>query len=99
MEEARAWSEVLPAYEDRRLNMVMISIDPFETEESIANFYTQAGINEPFQTVVDDGGIAREFGVNAIETTIIFDAEGNEVYRDFSISDAGTLSAELDGVL
>ncbi|MGI8649659.1 MAG: TlpA family protein disulfide reductase [Rubrobacter sp.] len=99
MEEARAWSEVLPAYEDRRLNMVMISIDPFESEESIANFYAQAGVDEPFPTVIDDGNLARQFGVSALETTIILDENGEEVYRDVAISDAPTLRAELDSVL
>ncbi|MGH3087575.1 MAG: TlpA family protein disulfide reductase [Rubrobacteraceae bacterium] len=100
MEEARAWSEVLPAYEDRGLNMVMISIDPFETEESIEAFNSGAGLTEPLPTVINGGGdIARRFGANALETTIILDENGEEVYRDVAVTDAGTLRAELDRIL
>ncbi|MBA2693239.1 MAG: hypothetical protein H0U65_12235 [Rubrobacter sp.] len=99
MEEARAWSEILPAYEDRGLNMVMISIDPFETEESIENFFARAGMDEPLPTVINGGEIAEQFGANALETTIILDENGEETYRDVAVTEAETMRAELDGVL
>src|ERR687898_857071 len=50
MEEARTWSEILPAYEDRGLNMLMVSIDPYETEQSIEAFNAQAGVEEHQRT-------------------------------------------------
>lgn len=99
MEEARAWSEILPAYEDRGLNMLMVSIDPYETQQSIEAFNSQAGVKEPLPTVINGGQIARQFGVSALETTIILDQNGEEVYRDVAISDAETLRAELESVL
>lgn len=99
MEEARTWSELLPAYEDRGLEMVMVSIDPNETEQSIEAFNSQAGIEEPLPTVVNGGDIAQEFGANALETTVILDQSGEEVYRDATITDAETLRTELEGVL
>jgi len=99
MEEARTWSEILPAYEDRGLNMLMVSIDPYETEESIEVFNSQAGVEEPLPTVIDGGDIARRFGANALETTIILDRNGEEVYRDVTITDAETLKTELESVL
>jgi hypothetical protein len=99
MEEARMWSEILPAYEDRRLNMLMVSIDPYETEQSIEAFNAQAGVEEPLPTVIKGGDIARRFGANALETTIILDRNGEEVYRDVTISDAKTLRSKLEGVL
>jgi hypothetical protein len=99
MEEARTWSEILPAYEDRGLNMLMVSIDPSETEQSIEAFHAQAGVNEPLPTVINGGDIAQKFGVNALETTIILDRNGEEVYRDVTISDAKTLRAELESAL
>jgi hypothetical protein len=99
MEEARTWSKLLPAYEDRGLNMLMVSIDPAETEESIEAFNSQAGMAEPLPTVIDGGDIARRFGANALETTIILDTNGEEVFRDTTITDAGTLRTELESVL
>jgi hypothetical protein len=99
MEEARTWSEILPAYEDRGLEMLMISIDPTETEQSIEAFNAQAGVEQPLPTVIGGGDIVREFGVNALETTIILDQSGEEVYRDATISEAETLRTTLEGVL
>jgi hypothetical protein len=99
MEEARTWSEILPAYEDRGLNMLMVSIDPYETEQSIEAFHAQAEVEEPLPTVINGGDIAQEFDVNALETTIILDQNGEEVYRDVTISDAEILRSELEGVL
>lgn len=99
MEEARTWSELLPAYEDRGLEMVMVSIDPNETRESIEAFNEQAGIRNPVPTVVNGGDVAQEFGANALETTVILDRNGEEVYRDARITDAETLRAELESVL
>jgi hypothetical protein len=99
MKEARTWSEILPAYEDRGLEMLMISIDPTETEQSIEAFNAQAGVEQPLPTVIGGGDIVREFGVNALETTIILDQSGEEVYRDATISEAETLRTTLEGVL
>ncbi len=99
MEEARTWSEILPAYEDRGLEMLMVSIDPYETEQSIEAFNAQAGVEEPLPTVINGDDIARRFGVNALETTIILNRKGEEAYRDATISDVETLRSELEGVL
>lgn len=99
MEEARVWSEILPTYEDRGLEMLMVSIDPYETEQSIEAFNSQAGVAEPLPTVVDGGEIAQRFGVSTLETTIVLDRNGEEVYRDATISDAETLRAQLESVL
>lgn len=99
MEEARTWSELLPAYEDRGLEMVMVSIDPNETEQSIEAFNQRAGIEEPVPTVLNGGDVAEEFGANALETTVLLDRNGEEVYRDATITDAETLRTELEGIL
>ena len=77
----------------------MVSIDPSETPESIEAFNDAAGIEEPLPTVLDSAQITQEFGVSALETTIILDRNGEEVYRDVAISDAETLRAELESVL
>jgi len=93
------WSEILPAYEDRGLEMLMVSIDPYETEQSIEAFNGQAGVAEPLPTVLDGGELAREFGVSALETTIILDRDGEEVFRETGPKDAETLKEELESVL
>ena len=77
----------------------MVSIDPSETEQSIEAFNDAAGIEEPLPTVLDSAEITQEFGVSALETTIILDRNGEEVYRDVAVSDPETLRAELESVL
>ncbi len=77
----------------------MVSIDPAETPQSIEAFNNAAGIEEPLPTVLDSAEITREFGVSALETTIILDRDGEEVYRDVAVSDPDTLRAELESVL
>ncbi len=77
----------------------MVSIDPSETPQSIEAFNSAAGIEEPLPTVLYSAEIVREFGVNALETTVILGRDGEEVYRDTSVSDPDTLRAELESTL
>ena len=89
----------MPAYEDRGLNVLMVSIDPSETEQSIEQFNDAAGIEEPLPTALDDGTLAREFGVNALETTIILDREGEVVFRETGPKDKQALRQDIEQVL
>ena len=77
----------------------MVSIDPYETEQSIEAFNSQSGVAEPLPTVLDGGEIAQEFGVSALETTIILDRNGEEVFRGTGPKAAETLRKELESVL
>ena len=77
----------------------MVSIDPSETEQSIEQFNDAAGIDEPLPTALDDGMIAREFGVNALETTIIVDREGEVVFRETGPKEEEILRREIERVL
>ena len=77
----------------------MVSIDPSETAQSIEAFNGAADIEEPLPTVLYSAEIVQEFGVSALETTVILGRDGEEVYRDVAVSDAETLRAELEGVL
>ena len=77
----------------------MISLDPSETEQSIEAFNNAAGIEEPLPTVLYSAETVQEFGVSALETTIILDRDGEEIYRDATVSDLDTLRAELESTL
>ena len=79
--------------------MLMVSIDPSETPQSIEAFNDAAGIEEPLPTVLYSAETVREFGVSALETTIILDRDGEEVYRDATVSNPDTLRAELESIL
>ena len=77
----------------------MVSIDPSETEQSIEQFNNAAGIEEPLPTALDDGTVAREFDVDALETTIILDREGEVAFRETGPKDEQTLRQEIKRVL
>jgi len=77
----------------------MVSIDPSETEQSIEQFNSAAGIEELLPTALDDGTIAREFGVNALETTVILDRKGEVVFRETGPKDEETLQGEIEQIL
>lgn len=77
----------------------MVSIDPSETGESIERFNGAAGITEPLPTVLDDGTLAQRFGVNALETTIILDRDGEEVFREIGPKDEDDLEQAVEQVL
>lgn len=77
----------------------MVSIDPSETKQSIEQFNNAAGIEEPLPTALDDGTVAREFDVDALETTIILDREGEVVFRETGPKGKQTLRREIERVL
>lgn len=77
----------------------MVSIDPSETEQSIERFNGAAGITDPLPTVLDDGTIAQRFGVNALETTVILDRDGEEAFRETGPKDEERLEQAVEQVL
>jgi hypothetical protein len=77
----------------------MVSLDPSETEQSIAAFNNAAGIEDPLPAVLGSVEVVQEFGVSALETTIILDRDGEEGYRDATVSDPDTLREELESTL
>ncbi len=77
----------------------MVSIDPSETEQSIEQFNEAAGMEEPLPTALDDGTVARTFGVNALETTIMINRQGKVVFREIGPKDEEILWREVERVL
>jgi hypothetical protein len=77
----------------------MISTDSQDTWRDIEDF-RQRGHVGPLPWAVDQRGeISRALGVNALESTVILDREGEIVYRDAEASDYESLESELRGVL
>ena len=78
---------------------MMISTDSQDTWRDIEDF-RQRGHVGPLPWAVDQRGeISRALGVNALESTVILDREGEIVYRDAKASDYESLESELRGVL
>ena len=78
---------------------MMISTDSQDTRRDIEDFQ-QRGHVGPLPWAVDQKGeISRALGVNALESTVILDREGEIVHRDAEASNYETLESELGGVL
>ncbi len=78
---------------------MMVSTDPNDTPETIEGFRERGDVG-PLPWAVDEGGeVARALGVNALETTIVIDREGEVVYKDATSTDYETLTSELEKIL
>ncbi len=78
---------------------MMVSTDPNDTPETIAGFRERGDVG-PLPWAVDERGeVARALNVNALETTIIIDREGNIAHRDTTSTDYETLKGELEEIL
>ncbi len=97
--EAQAWSGLYPTYEGRGLDLLMVSIDPNDTPQTIEGFQRKSGI-QPLPWAIDKTGeVSRSLNVGALGSTVIVDREGRIAYRDASETDAETLQRELEEVL
>jgi hypothetical protein len=78
---------------------LVVSNDPEDTPQTIEGF-RQRGDIAPVPWALDQRGEAtRALGVNALETTVIIDREGEIAYRDATSTDYETLKSELEEVL
>jgi peroxiredoxin len=97
--EARGWSKLYPAYKGRGLDLLMISVDPNDTPQTIAGFQSRSGIR-PLPWAIDrTGEVSRSLGIRALGSTVIVDREGRIAYRDAYETDSETLKGELEQVL
>ncbi len=79
--------------------MLMLATDPNDTPQTIEGFRQRGGIAPLPWAVDENGAISRALGVNALETTIIVDREGEVVFKDAESTDYETLRRELEEVL
>ncbi|CAN5181120.1 hypothetical protein BH24ACT19_BH24ACT19_06090 [soil metagenome] len=78
----------------------MVSTDPQDTSQNIEDFRRRGEIEDVLPWAVDqEGEVAAALGVNALETTVILDENGEVVYRDTSSTDYETLQGELEKAL
>ncbi len=97
--EAQAWSGLYPTYQDRGLDLLMVSIDPNDTPQTIEGFQRKSG-TQPLSWAIDQTGeVSRSLNVRALGSTIIVDREGRIAYQDASETDSETLERELEEVL
>ncbi len=77
----------------------MVSNDPGDTPQTIEGFRQRGDIGSLPWALDQRGEATRALGVNALETTVIVDREGEIAYRDATSTDYETLKSELEEVL
>ncbi len=76
-----------------RVAITAISPDPSDSAAAIRRFRRQAG-NPRLSFVWDSSGtLGTQFAVRALDTTIVYDAQGKVVFRDAAPTEVATLRA------
>jgi peroxiredoxin len=97
--EAQSWSRLYPAYKDKGLNLLVVSVDPNDTPQTIEAFRRAGSIGGLPWAIDRTGEFTRSLGVRALDSTIIVDREGRIAYRDAVPTGRQTLERELEEVL
>ncbi len=97
--EAQSWSKLYPAYKDKGLDLLVVSVDPNDTPQTIESF-REAGSIKPLPWTIDKTGeIPQSLDVRSLDATVIIDRQGRVVYRDTAPTPYETLESELKEVL
>lgn len=82
-----------------RVTIVIVSVDPNDNEQSLLKFKEVARGGDHLWALDTHGDFVRAFDVRSLDTTIIVDAEGRQVYRDSVPTSEGKLREELAKLL
>ena len=97
--EAQSWSKLYPEYKDEGLQVLIVSMDPNDTPQTIEGFRQAGGIGSLPWAIDETGEVSRSLDIRALDSTVIVDREGRIVYRDSAPTPYETLDKELREVL
>ncbi|RMG86194.1 MAG: TlpA family protein disulfide reductase [Chloroflexi bacterium] len=97
--EARALARLKAEMGDQ-LQIVIVDIDPSSNAELVQQFQLAVGNNaNTLHWVLDkEGVISRTYELRVLDTTIIFNNQAQETYRDAYPTDYNTLHAQLEAL-
>ena len=96
--EAQSWSKLYPEYKDEGLQVLIVSLDPNDTPQTIEEFRQAGGIQQLPWAIDETGEVSRSLGIRALDSTVIVDREGRIAYRDSAPTPYETLDNELKEV-
>ncbi len=96
--EAEAWQALIEAGKAEGVTVLAVDVDPSDTRESLQQFRS-ALKRDPLQWAMDaNGELARRYQVARLDTTVVLDGAGKEVYRDQVVSTVEQLQKALTAV-
>jgi peroxiredoxin len=93
--EAQALARLFDDYEEQGLQVVVIDLDPEVKPELLQTFIDAVGENRLTWAFDPEARFMRAYNVQALDTTIIVNAEGYEVYRDIRPTPYETLQENI----
>lgn len=97
--EAQSWSKLYPAYKDKGLSLLVVSVDPNDTPQTIERFREAGNIGPLPWTIDETGEIPQSLDIRSLDATVIIDRDGRVVYRDAAPTPYKTLESELEEIL
>jgi len=97
--EAQSWSKLYPENKDEGLQVLIVSMDPNDTPQTIEGFRQAGGIRPLLWTIDETGEVSHALDIRALDSTVIVDREGRISYRDSAPTTYETLDKELKEVL
>lgn len=79
--ETRALASLYEKYRDTGLQVLIVDVDPASTEAQLLDFKKAAKGGDHLWALDKRNELVRLFDVRTLDTTIVFDKEGNVVYR------------------
>lgn len=96
--EAKALAQVAETYRAEKLDVLILDIDPNDTVADVQRFREAAGL--PQHWALDSmGSVTRAYQIRALNTTIIFNAQGTIVYQDTTSTSLETLDKAVQQAL
>ena len=81
-----AWRDAFTKGITKNLPVLVVDIDPTGTPANLQEFRA-ALPSDPFQWAQDSSGkLAHHFNITSLDTTVLFDGNGSEVYRGNEVS-------------
>jgi thiol-disulfide isomerase/thioredoxin len=96
--EARALAQLKSEYGDV-VRIVAVDIDPSSTPDLLQQFIQVIGPNNLTWAFDSDGSFSRTYGIRALDTTIILDGDGREIYRDGYPTSYEVLRDQLERII
>jgi len=96
--EAKAWANIYREAGDK-ITVLIASVDPNDNDDSLLRFKEAANGGDHLWAVDNDGDLVRAFNIRTLDTTVIIDAEGKEVFRDGVPTSEGKLREVLAKLL
>lgn len=97
--EAQALVQLYEDYHTEGLKVVVIDLDPDGSPELLQSFIDEVGENRLTWAFDTAGEFMHGYDVRALDTTIVVNAEGYEVYRDIQSTPYDRLQAIVEQLL